>query len=118
MSHRKGRDYENRTADFLNGIDGFTARRNVMSGTLGGEFDCDVSLDAHGIPYKVEVKERQNMPKYMRDWLGQGDFIAFWWAKTGILEGRHHGSELYFIIPDKVFRQLIERKEVERNDDK
>jgi hypothetical protein len=43
---RKGYDYEMRTAELLNGLNGCRARRNMMSGALPQEgLDCDVYLE-------------------------------------------------------------------------
>lgn len=78
----KGYRYEKKTEEYLNNIDGISAKRSLASGAYGkynDDLDGDVQASIFGNTYKVESKARdKDFPKWMEKAFDQGEIVFFW----------------------------------------
>ncbi|HPR41319.1 MAG TPA: hypothetical protein PK718_02080 [Candidatus Methanofastidiosa archaeon] len=101
----KGYFYEKKTEDYLNTINGVSAKRSVASGAYGRfskELDGDVRANIHKDTYKVESKARnKEFPKWMENAFLQGDVVFFWKPRC----------EPVVAMPFEIFKKMIEDAE-------
>ncbi|MBN1786357.1 MAG: hypothetical protein JW825_05165 [Candidatus Methanofastidiosa archaeon] len=98
----KGYRYEKKTEEYLNTINGVSAKRSFASGAYGKfskELDGDVRADIGTETYKVESKARdKEFPKWMENAFTQGDMVFFWKPR----------SEPVVAMPFEVFKKMLE----------
>ena len=108
-NRRKGDYHERQITKWLQEI-GIKAKRQPLSGSLGGEYSGDIKLELNGQELVGEVKyrDKSNFPSPFT--VLEGRDIAFYKRRTG-------SPQTLIIMSGETFQQLMEKNNGKENQD-